>query len=237
MILDNLLHTTTLSLKNSQQKHFVYSIITETWTEAEVEELAVPASQSTALVEGLTPSSTYHLRVLAQNGVGFSPPSEGIFYALLVNNTRSHNIALHFVQVVQITTTEEAPEGPPLEVTVGAESSIRLRIVWAPPERAHWHGQILGYYLGFRELSLALADHPVLSLPGGGESTTTAMLGHGHSHSHSSNLGDLHGYHFKTVEVRMRSKLFSRQIFRLTFISFLLRILSCSYFLVNILIF
>ncbi len=61
--------------------------------------------------------------------------------------------------------------------------------------------QILGYYLGFRELSLALADHPMLLLPGG-ESTTTT--GHVHSHSHSSNLGDLHGYHFKTIEVNIQ---------------------------------
>ncbi|XP_035706898.1 Down syndrome cell adhesion molecule-like protein Dscam2 [Folsomia candida] len=154
----------------------------ETWTEAEVEELAVPATQSTALVEGLTPSSTYHLRVLAQNGVGFSPPSE----------------------VVQITTTEEAPEGPPIEIVAEADSSTRLRVRWAPPERALWHGQILGYYLGYRELSLALADHPVLlSQEDGNEGVT--MTGENwrtllHSHLYG-NLADLHGYHFKTVEV------------------------------------
>lgn len=63
--------------------------ITETWTEAEVEELAVPAAQTTAIVEGLSPSTTYHLRVLAQNGVGFSPPSE-------VVQVTSEEIRLHF---------------------------------------------------------------------------------------------------------------------------------------------
>ncbi|OXA55653.1 Down syndrome cell adhesion molecule-like protein Dscam2, partial [Folsomia candida] len=153
----------------------------ETWTEAEVEELAVPATQSTALVEGLTPSSTYHLRVLAQNGVGFSPPSE----------------------VVQITTTEEAPEGPPIEIVAEADSSTRLRVRWAPPERALWHGQISGYYLGYRELSLALADHPVLlSQEDGNEGgTMTGESGRSLLRSHlHGNLADLHGYHFKTVE-------------------------------------
>lgn len=138
------------------------SFISETWTEAEVEEFAVPGSQNSALVEGMSPSTTYHLRVLAQNGVGFSQPSE----------------------VVQITTVEESPEGPPLDVNVEALSSTRLKVRWAPPERTLWHGQVLGYYLGFRELSLALGEEMV----------------EGHN-SHTSKLGDLHGYHFKTVEV------------------------------------
>jgi Down syndrome cell adhesion molecule len=80
----------------------------ETWTEAEVEELAVPATQTTAIVEGLSPSTTYHLRVLSQNGVGFSPPSE----------------------VIQVTTTEESPEGPPLDIKVEAITSTKLKIRW-----------------------------------------------------------------------------------------------------------
>ncbi|OXA56405.1 Down syndrome cell adhesion molecule-like protein Dscam2, partial [Folsomia candida] len=107
-------------------------------------------------------------------------------------------------EVVQITTTEEAPEGPPIEIVAEADSSTRLRVRWAPPERALWHGQILGYYLGYRELSLALADHPVLlSQEDGNEGVT--MTGENwrtllHSHLYG-NLADLHGYHFKTVEV------------------------------------
>lgn len=145
-----------------------WNFFAETWTQAEVEELAVPASQSTAAVEGLLPSTTYHLRVLAQNKVGFSPPSE----------------------VVQVTTAEENPEGPPLDILVEALSSTKLRVRWGPPERTLWHGPILGYYLGYRELSLALAEDVGVV----GESTTMA-------HSHSSTLGDIHGYHFKTVEV------------------------------------
>jgi hypothetical protein len=132
----------------------------------------VPATQSTAIVEGLTPSTTYHLRVLAQNGVGFSPPSD----------------------IVQIATTEESPEGPPLDISVEALSSTKLRVRWAPPERSLWHGTVLGYYLGYRELSLALGDDTV-----GGESSTSSVTQHS---AHFSSLGDMHGYHFKTVEVR-----------------------------------
>ncbi|OXA55481.1 Down syndrome cell adhesion molecule-like protein Dscam2, partial [Folsomia candida] len=107
-------------------------------------------------------------------------------------------------EVVQITTTEEAPEGPPIEIVAEADSSTRLRVCWAPPERALWHGQILGYYLGYRELSLALADHPVLlSQEDGNEGvTTTGENGRSLLHSHlHGNLADLHGYHFKTVDV------------------------------------
>lgn len=151
---------------------------TDTWTEAEVEELAVPATQTTAIVDGLSPSTTYHLRVLAQNGMGFSPPSE----------------------VIQVTTAEEAPEGPPQDIDIEPISSTKLRIRWGPPERHLWHGNILGYYLGFRELSLALnsAGGEVVAVESAGiygESTTP------HFGSHIPSFGDMHGYHFKTVEV------------------------------------
>ncbi|CAL8103483.1 unnamed protein product [Orchesella dallaii] len=156
---------------NSPLINFIiqYKFPSDTWTEAEVEELAVPATQTTAIVDGLSPSTTYHLRVLAQNGMGFSPPSE----------------------VIQVTTVEEAPEGPPQDIDIEPISSTKLRIRWGPPERHLWHGNILGYYLGFRELSLALAAESGIY----GESTTP------HFGSHIPSFGDMHGYHFKTVEV------------------------------------
>ncbi|ODN04431.1 Down syndrome cell adhesion molecule-like protein Dscam2 [Orchesella cincta] len=98
---------------NSPLINFIiqYKFPSDTWTEAEVEELAVPATQTTAVVDGLSPSTTYHLRVLAQNGMGFSPPSE----------------------VIQVTTVEEAPEGPPQDIDIEPISSTKLRIRWGHP--------------------------------------------------------------------------------------------------------
>jgi len=158
--------------------------LVETWTEAEVEELAVPAVQSTAIVDGLSPSTTYHLRVLAQNGVGFSPPSE----------------------VIQVTTSEESPEGPPQDLEIEPLTSTKLKVRWGPPERSLWHGNILGYYLGYKELSLALAEDTGIfameSVSGNGGGGGSHFPGtHSASASSSSSLGDMHGYHFKTVEV------------------------------------
>nr|XP_053630406.1 cell adhesion molecule DSCAML1-like [Cherax quadricarinatus] len=42
------------------------------------------------------------------------------------------------------------PSGPPLDVRVTPESSTSLRVTWEPPARDLWNGNILGYYVGYR---------------------------------------------------------------------------------------
>ncbi|CAG7717332.1 unnamed protein product [Allacma fusca] len=149
----------------------------QTWTEAEVEELAVPATQTTAIIPGLSPSTTYHLRVLAQNGMGFSRPSE----------------------IIQVTTSEEAPEGPPLDVHIEPLTSSKLRVSWSPPEKHLWHGNILGYYLGYREIGGALMTPPT-GLAAGGFLQDNAPFFTSSSSPTGSSSHEIHGYHFKTVE-------------------------------------
>ena len=99
--------------------------------EAEVEEVTIPATQNTAVLPGLQPSTTCHLRVLAQNSLGLSRPSE----------------------IIQVTTAGGALR----DVPVVPMSSTRLRVVWSAPEKGLWHGNLLGYYMSYREIGLALS--------------------------------------------------------------------------------
>lgn len=38
----------------------------------------VPSSKTTAIIENLTPASAYHFRILAENSIGMSEPSDVI---------------------------------------------------------------------------------------------------------------------------------------------------------------
>ena len=136
--------------------------------------MTIPATQTTAVLPGLQPSTTYHIRVLAQNSLGFSRPSD----------------------IIQVTTAEEAPEGAPTDVHILPVSSTQLRVQWSAPEKGLWHGNLLGYYVGYREIGLAL------SLQGNEGIIGNADGAPGFSLSAGGN-GDVNGYHFKTVEVRM----------------------------------
>ena len=52
-----------------------------------------------------------------------------------------------------------APTGPPTSVKVEAEDQHTLKISWKPPERDEWNGEILGYYVGYKQAS---SDKPYL---------------------------------------------------------------------------
>lgn len=40
--------------------------------------MVVPSSKTTAVIEDLTPASAYHFRILAENSIGLSEPSDMI---------------------------------------------------------------------------------------------------------------------------------------------------------------
>lgn len=80
------------------------------------------------VISNLMPASKYSFRVIAENNVGESLPSE----------------------TVTITTSEEAPSAPPTEVQVEATQSRILRVSWKAPLKAMWNGEILGYNVGYR---------------------------------------------------------------------------------------
>ncbi|XP_065214717.1 cell adhesion molecule Dscam1 isoform X2 [Planococcus citri] len=103
--------------------------------------VVVPSTKTSAVVENLTPASTYHFRILAENSIGLSEPSE----------------------MIQITTQEEAPSGPPREVKVSAKSSTELNVTWESPAKDLWNGNLLGYNVGYQEIS----DTVLQSTPNG----------------------------------------------------------------------
>ncbi|XP_063366960.1 cell adhesion molecule Dscam2 [Cydia amplana] len=120
------------------------------------QKVIVPGSVTSANVQNLQPATSYHLRIIAENRLGQSEPS----------------------QLVQVTTTEEVPSGPPLDVRVEAKSSTELIVSWEPPQRDLWNGNILGYYVGFQELN---SNSTILSAsgPGGASYTVRTVEGAG----------------------------------------------------------
>ncbi|XP_059483764.1 cell adhesion molecule Dscam2 [Neocloeon triangulifer] len=129
-----------------------YKLVSDTWTSQPLK-LAVPASQTTATVQNLSPATSYHFRILAENRLGLGEPGE----------------------VIQVTTQEEVPSGPPQDVRAEAQSSTELLVSWEPPARDKWNGNILGYYVGFR----SAADAQVPSPAPGGFSFKTVEAGSG----------------------------------------------------------
>ncbi|XP_029175722.1 Down syndrome cell adhesion molecule-like protein Dscam2 isoform X8 [Nylanderia fulva] len=123
---------------NSPIKRYVieYKISKGSW-DTDIDRVLVPGSQqNVAGVFNLRPATTYHLRIVAENEIGTSDPSD----------------------MVTIITAEEAPSGPPTSVKVDALDEHTLKVTWKPPPREDWNGEILGYYVGYRQS----ADKPYM---------------------------------------------------------------------------
>ncbi|XP_046638885.1 Down syndrome cell adhesion molecule-like protein Dscam2 isoform X24 [Daphnia pulicaria] len=113
-----------------------YKISKGDW-QADIDRVLVPGQQTVAGVYNLVPATTYHFRLVAENDVGSSDPSE----------------------TVTIITAEEAPGGTPRGVKVEIVDQNTLKVSWKPPPKEHWNGEILGYYVGYK---LATSDKPYL---------------------------------------------------------------------------
>lgn len=109
-------------------------------------------AQTVVNIQNLRPAKAYHIRMSAENKLGASEYSE----------------------VVQVTTLEEVPSGPPLNVRAEPKSSTEITVVWEAPDREHWNGILLGYYVGY-QISTSPEDKEV---------------------------NPTQGFNFKTVEVR-----------------------------------
>jgi Fibronectin type III domain len=97
----------------------------------------VPGESTVAGIFNLRPATTYSIRIVAENDIGPSDPSD----------------------IVTIITAEEAPSGPPTDVKIEPVDQKTLKISWKPPEREEWNGEILGYYVGYK---LSSSDKPYL---------------------------------------------------------------------------
>ena len=55
-----------------------------------------------------------------------------------------------FSEVIQVTTLEEVPSGPPTNIKTETRSSTEIYISWDAPEKDLWNGNLLGYYVGYQ---------------------------------------------------------------------------------------
>jgi hypothetical protein len=130
-----------------------YKMITDNWQSSE--RITVSGTQTVITIQNLRPAKAYHIRVSAENKLGTSD----------------------FSEIVQITTLEEVPSGPPVNVRGDPKSSTEIFLQWEAPEREHWNGNLLGYYVGYQL----------------------------HSTSNDLDPSPTQGFNFKTVEVSENS--------------------------------
>lgn len=131
-----------------EEYHIQYKLLSDVWQKAD--RLSVTGSHSVITLQNLKPAQTYQIRLTAENKLGSS----------------------EFSEVLQMTTLEEVPSGPPRAVKGEARSSTEIFLTWEPPDRSEWNGQLLGYYVGYQ-------------MVGGKQQTDMTQ-----------------GYSFQTVEIR-----------------------------------
>ncbi|KAG7208959.1 hypothetical protein KM043_015128 [Ampulex compressa] len=99
---------------------------------------------STITVSGLTPFMQYKLRLISNNVVGASQPSE---------------------PTKEFQTIQAPPSHPPRNVTVRAMSATELRVRWIPLQQVEWYGNPRGYNVTYTEVrtniskSISIEDH------------------------------------------------------------------------------
>uniref|UniRef100_T1IT69 Down syndrome cell adhesion molecule-like protein Dscam2 n=1 Tax=Strigamia maritima TaxID=126957 RepID=T1IT69_STRMM len=120
--------TITWSLQEGAVSQYIiqYKHINENWKESK--RRPVPGKINTAKISHLLPSQKYEVRVLAENEVGLSDPS----------NT------------IEAVIAEEAPGAAPSDISVIAIDTNTLKVSWKSPSRAYWNGIIRGYYIGHK---------------------------------------------------------------------------------------
>ncbi|XP_059099411.1 protein sidekick-like isoform X3 [Tigriopus californicus] len=101
-----------------------------TWTT--IYELPAEPDSKAITVKNLIPYMEYQLRLVANNVVGPSEPSEP---------TR------------QFQTIQAPPKHPPLNVTIRAMSATELRVRWIPLSQGEWYGIPRGYNISYRILT------------------------------------------------------------------------------------
>lgn len=113
-----------------------YKPISHLWQSAE--KLSVTGSQSLININNLHPATAYHTRIAAVNKLGTS----------------------EFSEMVQVTTLEEVPSGPPQNVRGEAKSSTEILVLWDAPDKDEWNGNLLGYYVGYKEATQSADVEP-----------------------------------------------------------------------------
>ncbi|XP_076065783.1 cell adhesion molecule Dscam2-like isoform X4 [Oratosquilla oratoria] len=121
-----------------------------TW-KGEETNIRVKGDASAAVLSDLLPAKLYQIRVIAVNSVGPSRPSEAL----------------------TIQTEGEPPEAAPVSLRAVGVSPRAVKLSWGAPRAETWHGDLLGYYVGYR-------------MDGAGSSSSGSNIGGGSGSSSSS---------------------------------------------------
>ncbi|KAL5020556.1 hypothetical protein ScPMuIL_003448 [Solemya velum] len=105
-----------------------YKNKTDTWHQ-NMAIMVVTGNTLTTELSNLLPSFTYDIRVMVNNSIGYSAPSQTLSFTMM----------------------EEAPSGPPQDIKAKAVGSEGLLVTWSPPLLGYRNGVIKGYHVGYRE--------------------------------------------------------------------------------------
>ncbi|XP_054712913.1 cell adhesion molecule DSCAM-like [Uloborus diversus] len=108
-----------------------YQSISDSSWNGQTSQLIVSGSEKMATLRALSPVTLYFIRIVAENALGHSSPSE----------------------VINVTTAEEAPSGSPRDVQVHSTGAQSMKVSWKPPPEEMSNGYIRGYYIGYRTSS------------------------------------------------------------------------------------
>ncbi|GIZ00403.1 down syndrome cell adhesion molecule homolog [Caerostris extrusa] len=89
----------------------------------------IKGTLTTAVIEGFQAGTHYAVAVVAENELGHGLPSE----------------------TVPFQTIEEEPEGPPSDLWAEARAPTSILVKWKPSIREMWHGELKGYYVGYKQ--------------------------------------------------------------------------------------
>ncbi|XP_053999258.1 cell adhesion molecule Dscam2-like isoform X3 [Hylaeus anthracinus] len=106
-----------------------YKEAQDVWHEHNTQKM-VTGDNTVALVSPLKPATSYHFRVLAENHLGTSAPSD----------------------ILHAQTDGEIPGGPPRHVVAEPLGPQQVKVTWQPPDRSLWNGELLGYTISYANL-------------------------------------------------------------------------------------
>lgn len=95
-----------------------------------MEEMVTPATTN-FMLSGLDPGSVYEVSVTATNDIGRGPGSN----------------------VLKFKTGEEEPSAPPTDVSGEGVGPTSIRVSFKPPPEDKCNGQIIGFYVGYKQVS------------------------------------------------------------------------------------
>ncbi|XP_076675488.1 cell adhesion molecule Dscam2 isoform X6 [Andrena cerasifolii] len=106
-----------------------YKEAQDVWHEHNTQKM-VAGDNTVALISPLKPATSYHFRVLAENHLGTSAPSD----------------------ILHAQTDGEIPGGPPRHVIAEPLGPQQVKVTWQPPDRSLWNGELLGYTISYANL-------------------------------------------------------------------------------------